>query len=98
MVQLSQSEKLLAEQMAFTTYITSQDEHGTPQYFLVKIRGDKMSEFKDSLNKGNTDPEEFGELLSWGYGEPSASQKQDMVEKYGCNFDEPINLINANSH
>jgi hypothetical protein len=89
---LTHSELILAKQMVFINYITSEDEYGTPTYHYVNVRGDKMTEFRKALKKGNFNPEDYGQVLTSGYGEPSPELRAQMAIDYGCNHEAAIEL------
>ncbi len=95
-MQLTTSEKQLAEKISMVIYVTSKDSYNTPQYFYLLVRGDKMISFREALKKGNFDPKEYAEILTWGYGEPSYDVKNEMEEKYGLEItEEPISIYVA---
>ena len=83
-MQLNYTEKNLAKQIAYNVLVTSSDEYGTPTYYYVYVRGDEMQAFGEALKRGNFDPEEYGVVLNWGYGEPDEELKEKM-KKYNGN-------------
>ncbi len=84
-MQLTRSQKIAAEKMIVVTYVTSIDtSNGKPTYYYIAVKGDRMLEFKTALDKGFFNPQEYGAVLEWGYGEPSDQMKQKMLKEYGC--------------
>lgn len=75
-MQLSFAQRKYAEKLTVIHYFTSVDaSNGKPTYYYMAIEGIKMPAFKQALAKGNFDPEDYGKVLDWGYGEPSEEVK-----------------------
>lgn len=84
MISLTLPERIIAEKITFITCVRAEDDAGLSQYFYISVRGDRMEAFKTVLEQGNFDPEDYGNVLAQGYGEPPESLQARMEKDYDC--------------
>jgi hypothetical protein len=97
MVELSRSEKILAEKTVCVLLVRGEDPQGQPIFAYVGIRADKMQEFIAAQSNGLFYPEEHGIVIESGFGEPSDEVKARMEREYGFNHGAMTDIPDAES-
>lgn len=64
-------------------YIQGTDPEGEKVFSYVAIDSDLLLEFNDAIHAGNVDVDDYGYRIVSGYGEPSESVRQMMMDDYG---------------
>lgn len=86
--------KLIDEDLKVVVLILGENESSKPIYAYVRMKVSEYFSFMSGIdNKNGIEVSDFGEILSYGEGEPSKDVKREMHEKYGASDDFQQNLI-----
>ncbi|TAE31881.1 MAG: hypothetical protein EAY65_07670 [Alphaproteobacteria bacterium] len=89
----SQTDELALRYSVMINLIRGENVEGTPVFAYVAVRGDEMDAFMRAQSLPNGfDPLEFGVIIESGEGEPSEEIRARMLEEYGFNHDQMLEL------
>lgn len=95
MVELSRSEKMLAEKTVCILLVRGEATDGQPIFAYVAVRADKLEAFMEAQKSDQFFPEDYGMVIESGEGEPSDEVRAKMRDEYGFNHDEMVDIQNA---
>lgn len=95
---MRRSDKLIAKEvttvMLYRGYSTSHELF----YAFLAITADKLADLRKTMQKqGSFDLRRFGTVLAAGFGDPDAEVCQEMIDKYGYDFANAVD-ITADMH
>ncbi len=68
-------------------YLRWERKTGEPVWYFIQAEPPKEKALLKALEGSAAfHPEQFGKILSWGYGEPSVALKKEMQEKYKIRY------------
>jgi hypothetical protein len=76
-------EQRMAERIALVLLVRGENPDGEAIYAYVGIPGDRLQEFTAAQDSGTFYPEDFGEIIEAGEGEPSEEVRRKMETKWG---------------
>ncbi|MDX1950438.1 MAG: hypothetical protein SFT90_08110 [Rickettsiales bacterium] len=86
--------KLVDDDLKIVFLITGEDENSSPIFAYVRMKASDYFSFMNNIDNPNgLELSNFGEIVSYGNGEPSKEVKREMFEKYGTSDDFQQNLI-----
>ena len=95
MVDLSHSEKIMAEKTVCVLLVRGTGEQGQPIFAYVGVRADKLEDFMKAQAEGMFYPEEYVVIIESGEGEPSAEVRHKMETEYGFNHEGMVDIPSA---
>lgn len=95
MVELSRSEKLIAEKTVCILLVRGESPEGESIYAYVAVRADKLEAFMEAQKSGMFYPEEYGVIVESGVGEPTDEIREKMEKEYGFNHQAMVDIPDA---
>lgn len=95
MVDLTHSEKVMAEKTVCVLLVRGTGDAGQPIFAYVGVRADKLDDFMKAQADGTFYPEDYGVVIESGEGEPSEEIRTKMETEYGFNHDGMIDIPSA---
>jgi hypothetical protein len=93
MVELSRSEKVVADKTVCIVLVQGNGMNDEPIWAYVAVRLSDMEKFMNAQKLGNFDPEEFGVIVEAGAGaQPPAKITEKMETEYGFNHEKMLHL------
>lgn len=93
MVDLSPSEKLIAERSVCVVLVQGHNYDNEPIWAYVAVRLIDLEKFLEAQRAGNFDPEQYGVIVEAGVGAfPPQETVAKMETEYGFNHERMLNL------
>lgn len=91
-MELSRSEKILAEKTMCILLLRGENAEKEQIYAYVGVRADKLEEFMKAQETAIFQPEDYGIVIESGEGEPSDEIKAKMTKEYGFNHEAMVDI------
>ncbi|HUN30676.1 MAG TPA: hypothetical protein VMU95_01550 [Trebonia sp.] len=89
---LSAVQRIIAEKTVTILLVRGENPDGDPIYAYVAVRADKLKEFMAAQQGGTFYPEDYGEIIEAGEGEPSDEVRHHMEAEYGFNHEGTVDI------